>query len=141
MIKPSQNLCKFGVLPLLLFAVNTKADITFNGFASIRATAADSDGGSSPFSTLKGDGDISFKDESLFALQARSDLGDGLSATIQLMAEGKNEFDVEAKWAYLTYQINDTHQISVGRFANPIFFQSEYENSQHPTDHLLLEHD
>ena len=70
---------------------------------------------------------MTFKDESLFALQARANLGDGLSATIQLMAEGVNEFEAEAKWAYLTYELNDQHSVSAGRFANPIFFQSQYE--------------
>ena len=60
-------------------------------------------------------------------MQASADLGEGLSATVQLMAEGTNDFDVEAKWAYLSYDINDTHRLSAGRFANPIFFQSQYE--------------
>ena len=43
------------------------------------------------------------------------------------MAEGSNDFNVEARWAYLSYELNDTHRLSAGRFANPIFFQSEYE--------------
>ena len=118
---------KCGTGMLLLASSSAFAEINFNGFASIRATAADSDGGQTPFSFLKGDGDISFKDESLFAIQARADLGEGLSATVQFMAEGQNDFDVEAKWAYLSYDINDTHRLSAGRFANPIFFQSQYE--------------
>ena len=114
-------------LALAILSTSVYADITFNGFASIRATAADSDGGEPPFSTFKGDGDISFKDESLFALQARADLTEGLSATVQLMAEGINDFDVEARWAYISYELADRHRVSLGRFANPIFFQSEYE--------------
>jgi hypothetical protein len=130
MNKRSRKLLKLASLPLAVSACcsfNAQADLTFNGFASIRATSLDSDSGASPFQTLKGDGDISFKDESLFALQARADLGDGLSATVQFMAEGTNDFDVEARWAYLSYQLNDTHRLSAGRFANPIFFQSQYE--------------
>ena len=123
---PCKQLLKYSALPLAIFSGHAFADINFNGFASIRATAADSDGGTSPFETLKGDGDISFKDESLFAIQASADLGEGLTATVQLMAEGINEFDVEARWAYLTYEINDTHRVSAGRVANPIFFQSQY---------------
>lgn len=120
---------KLKIAPLILTLCSTSviAEVTLNGFASIRATAADSDNGTTPFSTLKGDGEVSFKDESLFAIQARADLGEGLSATVQLMAEGRNDFDVEARWAYFSYEINDTHRVSAGRFANPIFFQSEYE--------------
>ena len=112
----------FTLLPSL-----ASAEITLNGFASIRSTVVDSDNGTSPFSTYKGNGDISFKDESLFAIQARADLSDGLSVTVQFMAEGANDFDVEARWAYLTYELSDNHQLSAGRFANPIFFQSQYE--------------
>lgn len=115
------------MLPLLMIAFTTQAEVTLNGFASIRATAEDSDGGTQSFNIFAGNGDISFKDESLFAIQARADLGEGLSAAVQLMAEGSNDFEVEARWAYLSYQLNDSHRLSAGRFANPIFFQSEYE--------------
>lgn len=118
---------RFAAASLILLAPNAYAEINFNGFASIRATSLDSDTGASPFSQLRGDGDVSFKDESLFAIQATSDLGEGLSATVQLMAEGTNDFDVEARWAYLSYTLNDTHRLSAGRFANPIFYQSQYE--------------
>ncbi|KZN59254.1 hypothetical protein N473_03600 [Pseudoalteromonas luteoviolacea CPMOR-1] len=104
------------------------AEVVFNGFASLRATSADSDGGTSAFPTHKADGDISFSDESLFALQARTDLGEGLSATIQIMAEGTDDFDAEARWAYISYELSPQHTISMGRFANPSFYQSEYQN-------------
>ena len=123
----TQLIFKYAIPLAFIYSSCAMAEINFNGFASIRATAADSDGGQSPFGSLEGDGDVSFKDESLFALQASAGLGDGLSATVQLMAEGANDFDVEAKWAYLSYDLDDTHRLSAGRFANPIFFQSQYE--------------
>ncbi len=121
--------CKWKITALLCLLISAfaSAEITLNGFASIRATVADSDNGTSPFPTFKGNDDVSFKDESLFAVQARADLSEGLSATVQFMAEGTNDFDVEARWAYLSYELNDTHQVNAGRFANPIFFQSQYE--------------
>ncbi|MEW6990084.1 hypothetical protein AADZ91_05275 [Colwelliaceae bacterium 6441] len=110
----------------LLYIPHSFADIAFNGFASIRASQASSDNGLTPFPEFK-EGEIDFKGESLFGLQARADLGDGLSATIQMYAEGAQDFKLDARWAYLSYQANDTHRISAGRFANPIFHQSEYE--------------
>lgn len=128
MTKTKWNPIKVGILATTVLAPAAQAEITFNGFASIRATAADADGPSgSPSIALKGDGDISFKDESVFAIQASSDLGDGFSATVQLLAEGSEDFDVEAEWAYLSYELNDSHTLSAGRFANPIFYQSQYE--------------
>ena len=63
----------------------------------------------------------------MFGLQARADLDNGLSATVQLYAEGKNDFDVDARWAYISYELSDQHQVNLGRFANPVFHQSEYE--------------
>lgn len=113
-------------LPLLYLPASF-AEIQLNGFASVRATQVDSDNGGKPFSFFDEDGELSFRHESLFALQARADLGEGLSATVQLFADGKSDFDVEARWAYISYQINDTHQLNAGRLANPIFHQSEYE--------------
>ncbi|NMP32847.1 hypothetical protein HII17_14920 [Thalassotalea sp. M1531] len=122
MKKPYLKLLALSVL-VTPYAV---AEIQFNGFGSVRATYSESDNGSAPFSYLD-EGDITFKGESLFALQARADLGEGLSATVQMFAEGRDDFDIEARWAYVSYQLDDTHQINAGKLANPIFHQSEYE--------------
>lgn len=128
-----------GVLAAAILTPAAHAELTFNGFASIRAVSADADGvQGTPFANLKGDGDISFKDESLFAIQASADLGEGLSATVQLLAEGPEGFDVGAEWAYLSYDLNDSHKLSVGRFANPIFFQSQYENVGYAHNYATL---
>ncbi len=113
------------MLPAFLPAA-VHADITLNGFASIRGTSVSSDGGLEPFPGFE-EGELSFNPESLFALQAQADIGEGLTATIQLFGEGRNDFEVDARWAYLSYQLSDRHRLSAGRFANPIFHQSEYE--------------
>lgn len=109
-----------------LFSQPLLAEVKLNGFASIRGTSVSTDGGLEPFPGFE-EGELSFKPESLFAIQAQADLGEGLSATVQLFGEGRNDFDIEARWAYLSYQLNDSHRVSAGRFANPIFHQSEYE--------------
>lgn len=114
------------VLVTAVLPATALAEITLNGFASIRGTSVSSDGGQEPFPGFE-EGELSFNPESLFALQAQADLGEGLSATVQLFGEGRSDFEVEARWAYLSYQFNDKHRLSAGRFANPIFHQSEYE--------------
>jgi hypothetical protein len=104
------------------------ADINVNGFASIRAgQMIDTEGNNPLLPNLYNDSELSFTDESLFALQFSSNLGEGLSATVQLMSEGKNEWNIEARWAYLAYELNEKHTIKAGRFANPLFYNSEYE--------------
>ncbi len=125
--KISKQRLLFGAaLMTMLFPTLSYADVTLNGFASIRGTSVSSDGGLEPYPGYT-EGELSFKTESLFALQAQADLSEGLSATVQLFSEGINDFEVEARWAYVSYQLNDTNRISGGRFANPIFHQSEYE--------------
>lgn len=119
---------KYGLVLLSTFGIQAHADVDISGFASLRATAVDSDTSASPYARYQGDGDISFKDESLFGLQFSYDLSEKLTATAQLLAQGRNDFEVEAEWAYLRYQINDDHQLMVGRMSNPIFRQSQYQN-------------
>ncbi|NVK23902.1 MAG: hypothetical protein HWE10_03140 [Gammaproteobacteria bacterium] len=116
-------------LPLLtiLAATNADAELRFNGFASIHGTQVTSDGSTPPFPEYNANENFSFKEQSLFALQASADLGEGLSATVQFVSEGKNNFNTVARWAYLSYQLNDNHMITAGKLANPIFYQSEYE--------------
>lgn len=104
------------------------ADLKVNGFGSVRGgQMLDVDGVNPLLPNLYNDDKFTFKDETLFGLQVSSDLGEGFSATVQFTAQGKDDFDVEAHWAYLAYEINNNHTVKVGRMANPIFFQSEYE--------------
>jgi hypothetical protein len=72
------------------------------------------------------DDEFSFKDMSLFALQATADLSDGLSATAQILARGTNDFDAEFEWAYIKYQFNENFDIKVGRLRQPTYFYSEF---------------
>ncbi|NVK23674.1 MAG: porin [Gammaproteobacteria bacterium] len=100
----------------------SQAEVRFNGFASIVAgTTMDED--QSLFGYSDG---ISFKPESLFALQASSDLSEGLTATAQLMARGENDFNAEFEWAYLTYELSHSAQISAGRMRIPFYRYSDF---------------
>ncbi|MFN6970079.1 MAG: hypothetical protein ACK4NN_04395 [Rheinheimera sp.] len=123
---PRQRWLVGSVLLSTLYLPSAVAEVKLNGFASIRGTSVSSDGGLPPYPGYE-EGELSFKSESLFAIQASADLSEGLSATVQLFGEGVNDFEVDARWAYFSYQLNDSHRVSAGRFANPIFHQSEYE--------------
>lgn len=126
-INKLRNAVLFALGSSCLYSGFASAEIKFNGFGSVRGTYVNTDSIERPFADLPKDGEISFKDESIFGLQARADLGDGLSATVQFVADGKDDFDVEARWAYVSYKLDNHHTVNVGRFANPIFYQSEYE--------------
>ncbi|MBZ9611402.1 porin [Rheinheimera maricola] len=98
------------------------ADTTINGFASIKAgMTMGSD------EQLYGYTDeLDFKNESLMALQVRSDLGEKLSVTAQMMGRGNEDFDISFEWAFLSYQLNDNTTINAGRLRAPFYKYSEY---------------
>ena len=98
------------------------ADVKINGFASII-------GGKSldKEQSLYGyDDDISFKNESVFALQLSADLQDSLTATAQIVARGNNDFNAEFEWAYLTYEFTDELQLSAGKMRVPFYKYSDF---------------
>jgi hypothetical protein len=70
--------------------------------------------------------DFTFKPESLFGLQIRADLGDGLSATAQLVSRGADDFNTEVEWAYLSYDINDNWTVQAGKKRLPLFYYSDF---------------
>lgn len=101
---------------------SASAEVRINGFASIvGGKSLDSD------QTLYGyDDDISFKNESVFALQLTADLQEKLTATAQIVARGENNFDADFEWAYLTYEISDELQISAGKMRAPFYRYSDF---------------
>ena len=105
-----------------LTSASSHAEIQISGYGSIvggMTTSSDEN--------LYGfDDNFDFKEGSLFALQATSDLGDGLGVTVQLQAKGSEEWDPEFKWAYISYDATDELRILAGRQRAPLFMYSDY---------------
>ncbi|PKI16374.1 porin [Colwellia sp. 12G3] len=101
---------------------SVQAEIEFNGFANIVAgTTTSSD------ESLYGfDDKFDFKNGSLFALQATSDLGDGFGVTAQIIARGENEWSPEFEWAYVSYNATDELRFLVGRQRVPFYMYSDF---------------
>ncbi|MDO6566954.1 topoisomerase IV [Alteromonas sp. 1_MG-2023] len=113
---------------LTVALVNTaQADIRINGFANfIGGMTSDDRAVAETQDPLYGyDDTISFREESLFALQASGDVNDRMSATVQVLARGENDFEVDFEWAYLTYRATNNMAISAGRFRLPLFRLSD----------------
>jgi hypothetical protein len=105
-----------------LTTTTTFAEVRINGFASIVGGKTMDDD-----TTLYGyDNDLSFKNESVFALQLSADLQDKLSATAQIVARGENDFNAEFEWAYLTYEFTDELQLSAGKMRVPFYRYSDF---------------
>ncbi|GGW81638.1 topoisomerase IV [Alteromonas halophila] len=96
------------------------ADIRINGFANFIGGMTSSD------ETVYGyDDSISFSEESLFALQASGDINDQMSATVQILARGEDDYEVEFEWAYLSYRVSNNVTATAGRFRLPLFRYSD----------------
>ncbi|UZE96281.1 OprO/OprP family phosphate-selective porin [Alkalimarinus alittae] len=106
-------------LPALAYDVE---QISINGFGSvIAAQTLDSD------ETLYGnDNDLSFENESRFALQVAAPIGEKFSATAQIMARGSDEFSPEFEWAYISYQATDNFMVMAGRQRFSLYKYSDY---------------
>ncbi|MBU0913033.1 MAG: hypothetical protein KKF22_10880 [Gammaproteobacteria bacterium] len=102
----------------------SQAAVDINGFASIKGGMALSND-----DELYGyDNDFSFKNESLAALQVKSDLGDKLSVTAQLLGRGADDWDVKFEWAFLSYDLTDTLRVNAGRLRTPFYKYSDFRD-------------
>lgn len=106
-------------LPALAYDME---QISINGFGSvIAAQTLDND------EVLYGnDNDLSFQNESRFALQVAAPIGEKFTATAQIMARGEDEFSPEFEWAYISYQATDDLIIMAGRQRFSLYKYSDY---------------
>lgn len=116
-----QKIKIIGLLSALAVS-SAQAEIAFNGFANIVAgTTTSSD------ETLYGyDDTFGFKQGSLFALQATSDLGDGLGVTAQILARGSEDWNPDFEWAYVSYDVTDELRFLAGRQRIPFYIFSDF---------------
>lgn len=123
---------------LFLSAFQSHSEVDISGFTSINAGKVLSGTGVPQFGinepTFLADypivsvynEDISFKPESLFGLQVKADLGEGLSATAQIVSRGANDFETKFEWAYISYELNDSWTLQAGKKRLPLFYYSDF---------------
>jgi len=69
---------------------------------------------------------LTFERDSLLGIQVSGRLNGKISATGQLLARGRDSYDVSASWAYLTYEFSQATRLRMGRFRTPLFFYSDF---------------
>ncbi len=94
-----KNIHKALIFTSAIIAGNAQTEVTFNGFASIVGGVTTS----SDDSLYGYDDSFDFSEGSLLALQASSDLADGLTVTVQNLARGENGWDPDFEWAYIAH--------------------------------------
>lgn len=107
-------------------------EIRFDGFASfVAGQVLDKDELVDPLTgeevAFRGfDNRLDFQQNSLFALQARADLQEKLSATAQIVAKGSTDYEAKFNWAYLTYELTNEWTAKLGRQRIPYFMYSDF---------------
>jgi len=105
-----------------LLVPNVQAEIVFNGFASIVGGVT-----TSSDEALYGyDDNFDFSKDSLLALQASSDLGEGLTITAQVLSRGENDWNTEFEWAYIAYEPTDNLRLLAGKQRAPFYMYSDF---------------
>lgn len=105
--------------------------LRFNGFVSVVGGRTFDDNGTyiaNAGAELAGstyDDSFSFSPDTTFAIQARADLGEGLSATAQMIGHAANDFDMEFEWAYLQYDLTEEISLYGGRKRVPLYLYSD----------------
>ncbi|UAA40237.1 porin [Paraneptunicella aestuarii] len=100
------------------------ADVNFSGFATLAGGMTLDDG-----DEWEGyDDSFTFDAKSLIALQASADLGDGWGVTTQLLSKGIEDWDINAEWAFISYDANDNWRLIFGRQKVPLYLYSDYQD-------------
>ncbi len=118
-------------IALLTLSLPALAEVEFQGFASfVGGVVVDSDDaydGLSSDNRIGGYTDtLEYDKNSVYGLQAVSRLGDGLTATGQIIARGSENYKPEFEWMYMTYNLTPTLSAKFGRIRTPFYMLSEY---------------
>lgn len=66
-----------------------------------------------------------YQQDSILALQGNVDFNEKFGMTVQMVAKGAKQWQIEAEWAFLSYRMNDNIRFKVGRMRQPLFMMSE----------------
>lgn len=118
-----KSILTLGILAALATTSAAAENVQISGFGQVVAgTVVDGD----HFPATGYDGDLSFREESLFAVQVRGDLNDQWSATAQIVARGAQDFDPEFAWAYLGWNGGNGWSAKLGRQRIPFYRYSDF---------------
>jgi hypothetical protein len=126
-----KSVLALGILAALAASATSAQSVQITGFGQMVAGTVTS-GTRSPTTgetSHPGTGynsDWDFKDESLFAVQVRGDLNEQWSATAQIVARGRDDFDPEFAWAYVGWNGGNGWSAKLGRQRIPLFRYSDF---------------
>ncbi len=99
------------------------SDVNVSGFLSVGGGFVDDE------NSVAYDGyseeDLTF-DRNLLGLQVTGQVSERVSATAQLIARSENDYEVDAEWAYLSWQAHNNGKVRAGRLRTPLYMYSDY---------------
>lgn len=111
-------------IALCMMAPLTQAgDINFSGFLSVGGGFVDDE--NSPAYNGYDEEDLTFN-KNLLGLQVTGQVNEKITATAQLIARSENDYEVNAEWAYLTWQASDSVKVRAGRLRTPFYMYSDF---------------
>ena len=105
------------------FAFDVMEDVRLSGFGSVVGGITDE---SQEFGWGYDD-NLRFDPETRFALQADIQLGKNVTATLQALSQGEDQFDTNLDWAFLSFQLTPSLRMSAGKLRVPFFLYSDVQ--------------
>lgn len=119
-----KNALALAILFAALVPCSQAAELNFSGFLSVGGGMVDDDFDSG--GNYGGyEEDLTF-DRSLLGLQVTGQVNEKVSATAQLIARKNDSYEVNAEWAYLTWQTTDSIKLRAGRLRTPFYIYSDF---------------
>lgn len=119
-----KNALGLAILFAAVVPCSQAAELNFSGFLSVGGGMVDDDFDSG--GNYGGyEEDLTF-DRSLLGLQVTGQVNEKVSATAQLIARKNDNYEVNAEWAYLTWQATDSIKLRAGRLRTPFYIYSDF---------------
>ncbi len=96
------------------------ANTTINGFATVAMGLADNDGQYIGYGE-----DLDLEPDSKAGVQIGYSINEKMTATVQFLARGADEWDPEMEWAYLSYNTDGGNTIRAGKLRLPFYMYSD----------------
>ena len=72
--------------------------------------------------------EISHRELSRAGIQFNATISDETSATVQVLARGRDDYDAQVQWAYLSHDLSPSVTVRAGRMVLPFFMHTQYNN-------------
>lgn len=113
----------FAIAFCLVTPLAQAGDLDFSGFLSVGGGMVDDENGPAYGGYDEEDFTI---DDNLLGIQISGNVAEKLTATVQLTARSEKDYEVDAEWAYLSWQATENSKVRAGRLRTPFYMYSDF---------------